>query len=52
VVITRLDLVGYIPTTLTTVPTLLAAVLEVVERGYAADDSEREPGPLPGRSHP
>lgn len=43
-IINGLDLVGYTPTTLTTVPTLLAAVREAAERGYAVDDSEREPG--------
>ncbi|SDD28205.1 IclR family transcriptional regulator [Auraticoccus monumenti] len=43
-IVSGLDLVEYTPTTLTTVPRLLAAVREAAERGYAVDDSEREPG--------
>ncbi|RCK70202.1 IclR family transcriptional regulator [Desertihabitans brevis] len=44
VVIAALDLVRYTPTTLTSVGDLTAAVREAATRGYAVDDSEREPG--------
>ncbi|MVA74453.1 helix-turn-helix domain-containing protein [Auraticoccus sp. F435] len=43
-IVAGLDLVGYTPTTLTTVPAVLAAVERAREHGYAIDDSEREPG--------
>lgn len=43
-VVAGLDLVGYTPTTLTTRASLMAAVREAAQRGYAVDDSEREPG--------
>ncbi len=43
-IVATLDLVRFTPTTLTTVPAVLAAVAEARERGYSVDDSEREPG--------